>query len=148
LICGIDANVLIYSAIRSMPEHRRVRAFFERRVLTGEVICAVTFPVLLEFLHITTDPRRFSHPLTLEESLAIAEQYWNASNWRQILPQPGTGTRAMGLLRRHDLGRNRLLDTYFAATLLDNGITSLITCDVRHFRIFQELRLVNPLQGR
>jgi predicted nucleic acid-binding protein len=146
LICGIDANVLIYSAIESMPEHRRVLAFFDRRVLTGELTCAITFPVLLEFLHITTDPRRFSQPLTLAESLAIAEQYWNASNWRQILPQPGTGTRAISLMRRHHLGRNRLLDTYFAATLLDNGITSLITCDTKHFQVFRELSLLDPLK--
>jgi hypothetical protein len=34
LIFGVDANVLIYSAIQSMPEHKRVLSFFERRVLT------------------------------------------------------------------------------------------------------------------
>ena len=53
MICGVDANVLIYSAIQSVPEHGNVLSFFERRVLTGELTCAVTFPVLLEFVHIT-----------------------------------------------------------------------------------------------
>lgn len=145
MICGVDANVLIYSAIESMPQHRRVLSFFERRVLTGELTCAVTFPVLLELVHITTDPRRFNAPLALEEGIDLAQQYWNASNWRQLLPGSGTGTRAFDLLKRHRLGRNRLLDTYFAATLLDNGITSLITFDVKDFKTFSELELINPL---
>lgn len=146
MICGVDANVLIYSAIESMPEHARVLSFFERRILTGELKCAVTFPVLLEFVHITTDSRRFKSPLTLEESIAFAEQYWNASNWRQLLPHAGTGTRAFGLMKRHRLGRNRLLDTYFAATLLDNEVTALITCDASDFKVFGELKLIDPLK--
>jgi predicted nucleic acid-binding protein len=129
-----------------MPEHRGILSFFERRVLTGELTCAVTFPVLLEFVHITTDSRRFKPPLTLEESIALAEQYWSASNWQQLLPGSGTAARAFDLLRRHELGRNRLLDTYFAATLLDNRITSLVTCDVKDFRVFRELALINPLE--
>ena len=147
MICGVDANVLIYSAIESMPEHRRVRSFFERRVLTRDLTCAVTFPVLLEFIHITTDPRRFKPPLSLRESVDIAEQYWNASNWRQLLPQSVTGNRALDLLIRYSLGRKRLLDTYLAATLLDNGVTLLVTCDSKDFEVFRELELINPLKA-
>ena len=147
MICGVDANVLIYSAIESMPEHSKVLSFFERRVLTGELTCAVTFSVLLEFIHITTDPKRFRSPLTLKESLGMAEQYWNASDWRRLFPQPSTGTRTLDLLRSHRLGRKQLLDTYFAATLLDNGVTSLITCDSKDFGVFEELRLIDPLRS-
>ena len=146
MICGVDANVLIYSAIQSVPEHGSVLSFFDRRVLTGELTCALTFPVLLEFVHITTDSRRFKPALSVEESLEIVEQYWSASNWRQLLPGWGTGTRALDLLRRYQLGRNRLLDTYFAATLLDNEVKALITCDVKDFKVFKELRLINPLK--
>jgi predicted nucleic acid-binding protein len=96
VICGVDANVLIYSAIESMPEHKRVLSFFERRVRSGKLSCAVSFPVLSEFVHITTDPKRFKPPLT-------------------------------------------------AATLIDHGITSLITCDTDDFKIFTQLQLINPI---
>jgi len=47
VICGVDANVLIYSAVESMPEHEKVLSFFEKRVLTGEVACGVSLPFLL-----------------------------------------------------------------------------------------------------
>jgi len=144
LICGVDSNVLIYSAIESMPEHRSVVSFFERRVLTGEITCAVTFPVLLEFVHITTDPKRFSPSLELEESLAIVDQYWNAANWRRLLPRRQTGARTFELLRRHQLGRKRLLDTYLAATLLENNVQALLTCNTRDFQVFSELQLIDP----
>ncbi len=144
MICGVDSNVLIYSAVESMPEYRSVASFFERRVLTGEITCAVTFPVLLEFVHITTDPKRFSPPLELEESVAIAEQYWNAANWRRLLPRRQTGVRTFELLRRHGLGRKRLLDTYLAATLLDHNVQTLLTCNTRDFQVFNELQLIDP----
>ncbi len=146
MICGIDANVLIYSAIESMPEHKPVLSFFERRVLTGELTCAVSFLALLEFIHITTDAKRFRNPLDIEESITIAEQYWQATNWHRLLPQFTTGARAFGLLREHKIGRKRLLDTYLAANLLENGITSLITCDTDDFKIFRDLTLINPIK--
>jgi predicted nucleic acid-binding protein len=146
VICGVDANVLIYSAVESMPEHEPVLAFFKSRVLTGELKCAVTFPVLLEFVHITTDPRRFKPPLSVEESTGIAQQYWNAADWEQLLPKTTTGARAFDLLRRNKLGRKRLLDTYLAAALLDHGIPALITCNTADFRIFEGLKLIDPLQ--
>jgi predicted nucleic acid-binding protein len=113
--------------------------------LTGELKCAVTFHVLLEFIHVTTDPKRFKSPLTLKEGLGMVEQYWNASNWNRLLPHSNTGSRMLDLLRRYRLGRRRLLDTYLAATLLDNQVTTLITCDWQDFEIFEELRLINPL---
>ena len=148
MICGVDANVLIYSAIDAMPEHKKVLAFFERRVLKGDITCAVSFPTLLEFIHITTDPKRFSPALTIEESLAIAEQYWQAADWRQLIPKPTTGSRAFALLREHKLGRKRLIDTYLAATLLDHEITALITCDTSDFKTFTQLvELINPLSN-
>ena len=145
MICGVDANVLIYSAIESMPQHKRVLSFFQRRVLTGELSCAVSFPILLEFVHITTDPKRFKPPLSPEESITIAEQYWQAANWQRLIPKSTTGSLAFALLRQYNLGRKRLLDTYLAATLLDNGVASLITCDTEDFRIFSQLHLINPM---
>jgi predicted nucleic acid-binding protein len=146
MICGVDANVLIYSAVESMPEHKAVLAFFERRVLTGELVCAVSFPILLEFIHITTDPKRFKRPLTLEESLDFASQYWNAEGWSRLLPKADIGEHVLALLRQHKLGRKRLLDTYLAATLLDNGIEALITCDPADFAPFKKLQVINPLE--
>jgi predicted nucleic acid-binding protein len=146
MICGVDANVLIYSAVESMPEHKKTLAFFEDHVLTGEISCAVTFPVILEFLHITTDARRFKSALTMEESMEIAQQYWNAADWRRLLPKPSTASLAFELIRKHKLGRKRLLDTYFAATLLDHGITHLVTCNPEDFSVFGKLRLINPLE--
>jgi len=145
VICGVDANVLIYSAVESMPEHKRVLSFFDRRVISGELSCAVSFTVLLEFVHITTDARRFKEPLSLEESMGMAEQYWHAANWHRLIPKSTTGSVALDLSRKHKLGRKRLLDTYLAATLIDNGIPALITCDTQDFKVFGRLQLINPL---
>ena len=75
----------------------------------------------------------------------MAEQYWQAANWRRLVPKSTTGSLAFALLREHKLGRKRLLHTYLAATLLDNGITTLISCDTDDFKVFTQLRLINPI---
>lgn len=141
----MDANVLIYSAIKSMPQHKTVRSFFQGRVLTGQLTCAVSFTVLLEFLHVTTDSKRFDFPLTMEESIEIVQNYWNASNWKRLLPAVTTGNRTLDLLQKHRLGRKRLLDAYLVAMLIDNHVNTLITCDRTDFGIFDELDLIDPL---
>jgi predicted nucleic acid-binding protein len=45
---------------------------------------------------------------------------------------------------RHRLGRKRIADTLFAATLLTHGVTELITCNPSDFRIFEGLTLIDP----
>ena len=144
MICGVDANVLIYASVESMPEHRQVYEFMQAHVIGGELTCALTFPVILEFIHITTDARRFKLPLSMEESIQIAEQYWTAADWLQLFPKATTGSRSFDLLSKHKLGRNRLLDTSFAATLLDNDVVSVITADAGDFAPFDELQIINP----
>jgi len=69
------------------------------------------------------------------------------SSWRQLLPQSGTGARTIDLLKRCRLRRKRLLDSHFAATLLDNGIKALVVCDAKDFWVFRELRLINPMRS-
>ena len=38
----------------------------------------------------------------------------------------------------------RIADTLFAAALLTSGVHDLITCNPDDFRVFEELRLIDP----
>jgi predicted nucleic acid-binding protein len=40
--------------------------------------------VLIEFVHIVTDPRRFSAPLTMEAALARARAWWDSLGMQRI----------------------------------------------------------------
>lgn len=81
---GVDANVLVYTHLSSVPEHRKVRSFLENQLRNATLALVVTPQVLQEFVHIVTDARRFEE---------------------------------------------------------------LITCNASDFRVFEDLRLIDPLSG-
>lgn len=43
--------------------------------------------MLTEFIHIVTDPRRFTQPLDMPAASRLAEQWWTASNVVQLFPE-------------------------------------------------------------
>jgi hypothetical protein len=47
-------------------------------------------------------------------------------------------------MRRHKLGRKRILDTHLAAVLYTNGATRLLTSNPADFALFTVLQTVTP----
>lgn len=143
---GVDTNVLVYTHIGGLPHHPPVRRFMESRAaMQGTVLC-LTPRVLNEFVHIVTDPRRFDAPLTVDQALQVARGYGGRSNVQILAENEESMVLAWELMQTHRLGRNRLADTFIAATLLSAGVTDLVTCNVDDFRIFEALTLHDPLR--
>jgi hypothetical protein len=42
--------------------------------------------VLAEFIHIATDPRRFTNPLPIDEARDLAKKWWTAAEVKQVFP--------------------------------------------------------------
>jgi len=72
---GIDANVLVYTHLGSVPEHRQVRSFLENQLRDAALTLVVTPQVLQEFVHIVTDVRRFDPPLEMADAIGVADLY-------------------------------------------------------------------------
>jgi toxin-antitoxin system PIN domain toxin len=141
---GIDTNVLVYAHMASLAEHAAVRDFLARLLGRREVTLVVTPAVLHEFVHVVTDPRRFQPPVAMSEALALARLYLGRANVDCVATDAEALADALALLERHGLGRRRLADTLFAATLLRHGVRQLVTCDVDDFAVFSRLQLVDP----
>jgi predicted nucleic acid-binding protein len=92
--------------------------------------------VLAEFVHIITDPRRCTRPLTIKDALDRAEQLWNAAETLQIFPAADAVTQFFDWMRQHRLGRKRLLDTQLAATFHVAGINSILSLNQADFELF------------
>jgi len=89
----------------------------------------VTPNILHEFIHVVTDARRFDPPVTMSEALATARLYLGRKNVACVDADETAVLMAFELLDRYGLGRKRLADTLFAATLLQHGIREVITCN-------------------
>lgn len=138
---GVDTTFVIQAEVVRHPGHEAARALLDKMLEDGETL-ALAPQVLAEFIHIVTDDRRFDAPLSVAAARRRAEQWWNAEEVVHAVPNEHTVPLFLAWLHRHGLGRKRLLDTMLAATYATNEIESVVTSNVRDFRIFGRFRLL------
>ena len=140
---GLDCNILVQLAVADHPANARTIALVESEIVAGEML---VFPALVanEFLHVVTDQRRFSPPLTMDEAIEWLEEFLAYPSVRMIQPTDSSFTQGMVWIRQFKLGRKRILDTHFAAILYANGVRRLMTSNPADFTIFTVLEFVTP----
>ena len=80
----------------------------------------------------------------MSEAIAVARLYLGRSNVVCVSTDEESVVHCFELLKRYWLGRKRLADTLFAATLMRYEVTQLITCNPRDFTVFDELEIIDP----
>ena len=143
---GVDTDTLVHWAMADAPHHGAVRRCFEREVKRGNRL-GLTHQVLREFLHVTTDARRFEHPLAMKDALRLSLELWNGLEVERLLPTARTHDRLCELIGRLRLGRKRILDTALAVTLEAAGVRRLATLNGRDFEVFTFLEVVDPREA-
>ena len=133
---GIDTTFLIAHELAEIPIHGKAREVVRQSSRNGDARFALTPQVLMEFLHVVTDSRRFQKPLEMEEAVARAEFWWGAKEVRQIVPGPESVQLCFRWIREHRLGRKRLLDTQLAAALHEAGVHRIITQNRKDFEVY------------
>lgn len=134
---GIDTSFLVAWAIPEHPAHRQCRGLLEE-ALAGEQSFGLTSGILAEFIHVVTDPRRFSRPLDRESASAIARFWANADEVRFLPQRQDVARQWLDWLAEHRLGRKRLLDTLIAATWYVAGIREVYTLNPADFAVFKQ----------
>jgi predicted nucleic acid-binding protein len=132
---GLDTSFLVAVEVASHEEHAACRARFQKLLKAGDRFSLVP-QILAEFIHVVTDPRRFSSPLTQEQAIERAGIWWNAAEVVHVFPTTESTLLFLGWLEEFKLGRKRLLDTMLAATLQAGGATSILTLNRDDFTVF------------
>jgi hypothetical protein len=140
----VDAIILVYAHVSSMPEHERARVWLDEQ-LNGSALVGLPWPSVLAFLRLVTNPRVFEHPAPM------------ASAWQQVLawlacepvwvPHPGDRhADVLGtLLVLPAVNANLVPDAHLAALAIEHGL--LLCSTDGDFARFPGLRWTNPLQG-
>ena len=124
LVAFEDSSHQLHAAARSVAEHYAAETF------------ALAPQVLTEFVHVVTDPRRFEHPLTMNEALKRAAKWWAAQETRRVAPSDDSVSLFVEWMSRFDLGRKRILDTMLAATYKSAGVALIVSTNARDFAVF------------
>lgn len=74
MIHGMDTGFLVAAELVEHPDHVATRATLSRLLEGGDRV-ALTPQVLIEFIHVVTDSRRFAHPLGISGARHIARKW-------------------------------------------------------------------------
>ena len=143
MIHGLDTGFLVAAEVVEHTSHVDARAMLGKLVANGDSI-AIAPQVLAEFIHIVTDARRFSQPLSILNAVRLAEQWWTARDVTMVVPDDLAVRQFLTWLRQYSLGRKRLLDTLLAATYRQAGISSILTTNAADFAAFGGFTFVLP----
>ena len=140
---GLDCNILVQLAIADHPANAKTLTAIQSETQRGEKL---VFPPLVatEFLHVVTDERRFSPPLSMNEAMQWLEDFLASASVGLIQPGAASLEQTLKWMRQYNLGRKRILDTHLAAVLYANGVTRLLTSNPADFAIFTALQTVSP----
>ena len=140
---GIDTSFLVAAELKEHAHHAAARSLMARLVSQGDHL-ALAPQVLAEFIHVSTDPRRFQSPLDMNQARDLATKWWTAREVEQAFPDVAATQRFLDWMSAHQLGRKRLLDTLLAATYLHAGVTSILTLNGADFSIFGSFQCRHP----
>ena len=138
----VDANVLVYAANTTAPEHGRARAWLDAR-LNGTAPVGLPWPSLLAFVRLTTNPLVLSKPVSSGDAWRQVREWLDCEPaW---IPVPGEEhAKLVGEFLQAGWMTSRLVaDAHLAALAIEHGLTCCSSDG--DFARFPGLKWQNPL---
>lgn len=137
-----DVNILLYAHNEDSEHYEEASSWFEE-LLNGNQLACFCWETINGFVRISTNPRSAPRPFTLREAFSIVDEWLQKPNvlfleptreYRAILEKVCIDSNAVG---------NLFSDAVLAALAISHDAT-LASSD-RDFRLFDGLKLINPL---
>jgi len=140
----VDTNILIYAANRNCLEHKCCREFLERWRVQNSV-WYTTWGIIYEFLRVTTHPRVFQHPWSIEKAWAFVQALLDAPNLTVLSETDRHHKTAKEIFALNQLVTGNLVfDAHTAILMKEHGVQVIYTHDM-DFHRFPFLKVVDPL---
>jgi toxin-antitoxin system PIN domain toxin len=138
----LDVNLLIYAYDTTCKDHRKALKWI-KEVFSGDETIGLPWQTISAFLRILTYPETFGERFTMDQAIAIIDD-WLAFSHVRTLPQ---GEEYWKLFRemliKGDVRGKLTSDAALAALTMEYG--GVLYTDDRDFARFPGLRWVNPL---
>jgi predicted nucleic acid-binding protein len=136
----IDTNVLVYAySVVDQRKHEQASSWLTR-IWEGER-AATTLQNLSEFFFVVT--RKVAKPLALDQAEAVVSGILAGSQWRVLDRNADALLKAIELVKLH---RASIWDALIAASMLEHGVTTIVTENERDFRKIPGLTVINPFK--
>lgn len=140
----VDTNVLIYAADADSQFHTPCRDWLNGQRARPDA-WYTTWPILYEFLRVTTHPRVMRRPWTLPAAWEFVKALLVAPGLAVLVPtQRHADVAAEVISELPHLAGNLLHDTHTAILMREHGIRQICTRDT-DFHRFPFLQVIDPL---
>jgi hypothetical protein len=140
----VDTNVLVYAADRSSPEHVRCRELLDRW-RRDPIPWYLTWPIVYEFLRVSTHPRVFRTPMSVADGWGFIRATLASPSLTVLVPGARHADLAGQTFRDIPALRGNLLhDAHTAILMREHGIRTIVT-RATDFHRFPFLEPVDPL---
>lgn len=117
-----DVNVLIYAFRSDSPHHAASRSWLDRTV-AGDARFGVSPLALSAVVRITTDPRAFKQPDTMESALGFCNDLLDQPHCQIVRPGERHWNVFARLCRETGSRGRRVTDAWYAALAIEHGCT-------------------------
>jgi len=138
---SLDTNILLYVIDVESEFYKRSRSLLEK-LEEKNIGVVVTWQNLAEFYATVTDKKRHARPLTCEQAIKEIRNIVNSESVRLILPNSKTGNVWLELLVKTGIKGQKIHDLSLAATLLSNGVKTLVTENISDFKGVNDLKVL------
>jgi toxin-antitoxin system PIN domain toxin len=142
----VDTNVLVYAADADSPFHQACRAWLHDRRQRPDAWYS-TWPILYEFLRVTTHSRVMRRPWTASAAWTFVRALLASPGFAVLVQTPRHADVAAQVLAEFPhLAGNMIHDAHTAILMREHGIKQIYTRDT-DFHRFTFLDVVDPVQG-
>ena len=139
----VDTNIFLHAVNSSSPEHRVAREFLEDHI-AARTPWATTWPILYEFLRVSTHARVFSRPLKPKQALEFVQALTSSEDVTMLSPTARhADTLAATVKELSHPGGNLFHDIHTAVLMREHGVREIITADA-DFLQYRFLAVTNP----
>lgn len=137
-----DVNLLIYAHNRRAPQHQKALDWWNR-CLAGHDGVALAWVVILGFVRITTHPKIFERPMSVDQALGRVEEWLTLPQVQLVHPAQTHFQTWSSMLKQLGSAGNLTTDSHLAALAMERGLV-LHTTDA-DFSRFPRLKWRNPI---
>jgi uncharacterized protein len=145
-VLAVDTNILVHAADAYSPFHEPCRAWLKRQRQRSDA-WFTTWPILYEFLRVTTHPRALRRPWKAAAAWDFVIELLESPGLQMLVQtQRHADVAADVIAELPHLAGNILHDAHTAILMREHGIKQICTRDA-DFHRFPFLQVVDPLRG-
>ncbi len=142
----LDANILVYAYVESLPQHRRVSDWLTTFLSEGVETIAMTWTAVNAFLRISTNKRIFDNPWSIDDAAERIDDLFSHPMVQSVGPTAEHWTVYSGILKEMNLRGDIVMDAHITAMAIQHN-ASVASAD-KDFRRFSDyVKIIDPLKS-